>query len=100
MVNLVSKIAISGVVFVAVVYQFIFKTLIFDTLGHGRKLKSIKDFNHVRCEKINVAGLEACEDMWLHEPTGFLYMACSTSESRTKWLPALVVPPLTLKHDC
>ncbi|KAF8849101.1 putative serum paraoxonase/arylesterase 2 [Acephala macrosclerotiorum] len=89
MVNLISKVAIFGVVFVAVLYQFIFKSLIFDFLGHGRHVLSIKDFNHVQCERIDDLGLEGCEDMWLHEKTGFLYMACTDSRSRVQWNPAV-----------
>jgi hypothetical protein len=93
MVNLVSRVAIIGAVFIAVAYQFIFKTIIFHTLGYGRKVSSIKDFPDVRCEKITELGLEGCEDMWLHEPTGALYMACSDSQSRTQWLPAFANSP-------
>lgn len=102
MVNLVSKVAIVGVVFVAVVYQFVAKTIIFDSLGYGRSLEPLAAFSNVRCEKVDELGLEGCEDMWLHESTGFLYMACSDSQSRTQWLPASVsqayfhVPLLTL----
>lgn len=96
MVNLISKIAISGIVLVAILYQFVVKTLIFDTLGYGRKLQSIKAFSNVRCEKIDVPGLEACEDMYLHEPTGYLYLACSSLKGRTNWLPAFVIPKSTL----
>jgi arylesterase / paraoxonase len=92
MANLLSRFAIVGVVFVAVAYQFIFKSIIFDTLGYGRTVLSIKDFPDIRCEKITELGLEGCEDMWLHEPTGFLYLACSDSQSRTQWLPAWVEP--------
>lgn len=88
MVNLVSKVAITGVVFTAVLYQFVFKFLVFDILGHGRKVDSIKDYSHARCEKIDKLGLEGCEDMWLHQKTGFLYMACSNSDERVQWLPA------------
>lgn len=93
MVNLASKIAIVGAAFIAIAYQFIFKTIIFDTLGYGRKVLSIKDFNNVRCERIDELGLEGCEDMWLHDATGYLYMACSDIDSRTKWLPAYVSFP-------
>jgi hypothetical protein len=31
--------------------------------------------------------------MWLHEPTGALYIACSDSQSRTQWLPAFANSP-------
>lgn len=90
MVNLVSKVAIIGVVVLAVIYQFVFKALIFTTLGYGRSLESLDSFSDVRCEKVEELGLEGCEDMWLHQPTGFLYMACSDSDSRTQWLPTFV----------
>ncbi|KAH8679569.1 putative serum paraoxonase/arylesterase 2 [Tricladium varicosporioides] len=89
MVNLVSKAAIVSAVVVGVLYQFVFKTLLFDVLGYGRKVWSIKDFNNVKCEKIDELGLEGCEDMWLHEKTGYLYMACSDTRSRQQWLPAI-----------
>lgn len=90
MVHLASKFAITGVVFIGVLYQFFFKHVIFDVLGYGRKVGSIKDYSNARCEKIVELGLEGCEDMWLHQKTGFLYMACSDTESRQQWLPAFV----------
>ncbi len=93
-VTLLSRAAIVGVVFISILYQFVFKQLIFGTLGYGRKIQSIKDFPNVHCEKIDELGLEGCEDMWLHEKTGYLYMACSDSRSRTQWLPAFVPFPL------
>jgi arylesterase / paraoxonase len=90
MVNLISKVAIVGVVFIGILYQFIFKTIIFNTLGYGRSIEPLSAFENARCEKVTELGLEGCEDMWLHESTGFLYMACSDSQSRTQWLPASV----------
>jgi len=88
--NLASRVAIFGIVFVAIAYQLFFKYIIFDALGYGRKVLSIQHFENVRCEKVTELGLEGCEDMWLHSPTGFLYMACSDSQSRTQWVPAFV----------
>ena len=90
MVYFVSKVAAIGAVFIAVLYQFVFRSIIFDTLGYGRQVLTIKDFQDVRCERVTELGLEGCEDMWLHQPTGLLYMACSDSQSRTQWLPAFV----------
>jgi len=58
MVHLLSKIAIVGVIFLAVVYQFLVKSIIFDSLGYGRKVLSIKDFDGVTCQKIEELGLE------------------------------------------
>lgn len=92
MVNLISKVAIIGVVVIAALYQFLFKTLLFDIIGYGREVQSIKEFPHISCKKVDELGLEGCEDMWLHEPTGYLYMACSDTRSRTQWLPACVFP--------
>lgn len=89
MVNLASKLVIVSVVFLAISYQFLFKSVIFGILGYGRVISTISAFN-VQCKKIDQLGLEACEDMWLHEPTGYLYMACTDSQSKTQWLPAFV----------
>lgn len=91
MVNLLSRAAIAGGVFIAVLYQFVFKSIIFGALGYGRSVQSITDFPQFQCTKVDDLGLEGCEDMWLHEKTGYLYMACSTSQSRVQWLPALVL---------
>jgi uncharacterized protein YqcC (DUF446 family) len=88
MVSLISKLAIAGVVLVAVLYQFLIKHLVFGFLGVGREVASIQTYGHLRCQKVEELGLEACEDMWLHEKTGYLYMACSDSRSREQWLPA------------
>jgi arylesterase/paraoxonase len=90
MVDLGSKIAIVGLGLIAVLYQFVIRGLIFDFMGVGRQLSLLSTFN-VSCEKVTELGLEGCEDMWLHEPTGYLYMACSDSQSRTQWLPAFVL---------
>jgi arylesterase/paraoxonase len=98
MVNLVSTIAIIWVVFIAILYQFLFKGLIFGVLGYGRSFRSLSLFN-VQCKKIDQLGLEACEDMWLHEPTGYLYMACGDSEGKTRWLPSYVAS-LMVKGKC
>lgn len=59
--NLLSRLAIVGVVFLAITYQFLFKSILFDTLGYGRTVLSIKHFENVKCEKIDELGLEGCE---------------------------------------
>lgn len=74
---------------VAVLYAIFLKEFLFTFLGVGRALDPIESFG-VRCEKIYEPGLEACEDMWLHEPSGLLYMACSDSLSRVQWNPSYV----------
>jgi len=89
MVNFMSKAAIVSVVFAGVFYQFFLQDLIYETLGYGRNILSITDFNHIKCQKIDDPGLEGCEDMWFHDRTGLLYMACSDTYTRTQWLPAL-----------
>jgi arylesterase / paraoxonase len=78
---------IAGVV--AMLYQAVLKNLVFTILGVGRTVHPIESFG-VCCEKIKEPGLEACEDMWLHEPSGLLYMACSDSLSKTQWNPSYV----------
>ena len=92
MVNFGGQVAIMTVVIIGIFYQFFGKELYFDVLGHGREVKSIKDYPNFNCEKIDVPGLEACEDMWLHEETGLLYMACSSMESRLNWVPRCETP--------
>lgn len=83
-------IAVISVAALAILYQFVFKDLIFGTLGYGRTVQSIKDYPSYNCQRIEVPGLEACEDMWLHEDTGYLYMACSETKSRQSWCPPYV----------
>lgn len=72
----------------AVLYQYVAKALIFDTLGYGRVVQNVSAFSHLSCQKIDNLGLEGCEDMWLNDRNGFVYMACSDSQSRVQWLPA------------
>ncbi|KAH0827506.1 hypothetical protein J3R83DRAFT_4219 [Lanmaoa asiatica] len=36
-----------------------------------------------------VPQLQACEKLVLHQPTGLIYLACSTPHSRTHWTPTL-----------
>ena len=59
--SLLSRVAIVGVVFIAILYHFLFKSILFDTMGYGRQVLSIKDFEDVKCEKIEELGLEGCE---------------------------------------
>lgn len=93
MVNTFSKIAILGVpLLFAIFYQYIIKFAAFETLGYWRSVQPLSDFKTVvKCDKVTEPGLEACEDMWFNDATGLLYMACSNSQSKTQWLPALVI---------
>ncbi len=85
-----STVAVVGVTIIGILYQFIFKTIVFDILGYGRAIAPLTAFPDFKCEKIDELGLEGCEDFWLHNATGYLYMACSDSQSRTQWCPAFV----------
>ena len=97
MPNLLLRTTAVGAVVLAALYQFIAKTIIFDTLGYGRAVRTINSFSNVNCQKLDDLGLEGCEDMWLNDRTGLLYMACSDSQSRVQWLPASVDPCYTLQ---
>ncbi|SPO22489.1 related to serum paraoxonase/arylesterase [Ustilago trichophora] len=55
-----------------------------DVFGLGRPLNYT---SHGPCTKI--PELEACEDMWLHRPSGLLYLACSDIKGRLSWTPAV-----------
>ncbi|PWN52209.1 calcium-dependent phosphotriesterase [Violaceomyces palustris] len=70
----------------AVAYQFFTGkgTWIHDGLGIGRQLESI---NNKNC--IKVPELQACEHMWMHRPSGLLYLACSDPIGRVHWTPAV-----------
>lgn len=78
------------VALIAVLYQFLFRRIIFDVLGVGRTISTYDAFN-ATCERIDNLGLEGCEDLWLHHDTGYLYIACSDIQSRLQWLPAFVI---------
>ncbi|KAI9572177.1 hypothetical protein HD554DRAFT_2015273 [Boletus coccyginus] len=53
-------------------------------LGVGRIIDSVGNGD---C-KI-VPQLQACEKLVLHQPTGLVYLACSTPHSRSHWMPTL-----------
>lgn len=91
MVSAVSKLTLAAGL-IAISYQALFKNLLFTILGVGRTVHPLESFG-VRCEKVREPGLEACEDMWLHEPSGLLYMACSDSLSKVQWSPSYVSDP-------
>jgi arylesterase / paraoxonase len=88
MVSTLSKFTLTAGL-VALLYQAVLKNLLFTLLGVGRTVHPLESFG-VRCEKIKEPGLEACEDMWLHEPSGLLYLACSNSLSKMQWNPSYV----------
>ncbi|KAA1133757.1 hypothetical protein PGTUg99_012133 [Puccinia graminis f. sp. tritici] len=57
--------------------------------------------NNEHCSTI---GLEACEDIWVDQPTGLAYLACSSRTQRAFWetgvgiLEAEKLPPRSLDH--
>lgn len=55
-----------------------------DVFGLGRQLNYT---SHGPC--IKIPELEACEDMWMHQPSGLLYLACSDIKGRMAWTPAI-----------
>lgn len=77
-----------AVLLLAGLAQFAMKTI--TLLGYRRAMSPLASFGNYECEKVTELGLEACEDMWLHEASGHLYMACSNAQATTQWLPALV----------
>lgn len=79
------------VALLAIIYQLVIRDLLFTTLGYGRFVLRLEQFEGVRCEKAEGVGLQACEDMWFHEPSGLLYLACSDPVSRMDWLPSYVL---------
>lgn len=80
------RLALVGVVVGTIFYQFIYKSLILGTLGYNRALEPFLNFD-VECEKIDDVGLAGCADMWLHQESGMLYMACSDTRGRAEWFP-------------
>ncbi|KAF7852880.1 uncharacterized protein EAF02_012110 [Botrytis sinoallii] len=82
------RLALVGVAVSTIFYQFIYKSLILGTLGYNRALKPFLNFD-VECEKIDDVGLAGCADMWLHQESGMLYMACSDTKGRAEWFPSL-----------
>lgn len=63
-------------------YQLKLKPIL-ATLGIGRVIQPVGNTN---CAAV-APELQACEKVVLHQPSGVIYLACSTRESRTHWLP-------------
>ncbi|KAH6914438.1 serum paraoxonase/arylesterase [Coprinopsis sp. MPI-PUGE-AT-0042] len=64
-------------------YQFKVKPRL-ERLGYGRVIQSI---GNDRCT--GIPELKACEKLVIHQPSGLLYLACSTPESRVHWTPTI-----------
>lgn len=56
-------------------------------------LRKIVNVNNQRCSRIK--GLEACEDIFIDQPTGKAYLACSHREHRANWVPAINILKLS-----
>lgn len=56
-------------------------------LAIGKVLQPISDFPAYQCRRIHDPLLHACEDMWLSEATRQLFLACSDSDARNRWMP-------------
>jgi len=52
-----------------------------------RPPRVIQPLGNEKCK--GIPELQACEEIILHQPTGILYIACSTPSSREHWLPTL-----------
>lgn len=83
MPSLITYLAIP-VALATLAYQFLSGpgSTVHDVFGIGRAL----NYTAHTCSPI--PELEACEDMWLHRPSGLLYLACSDIQGRIAWLPA------------
>ncbi|KAF9449175.1 serum paraoxonase/arylesterase [Macrolepiota fuliginosa MF-IS2] len=66
----------------AAVYQFWFKEVLL-IAGYNRVVESVGNKN---CRK--VPDLRACEKLVVHQPSGHVYLACSETHLRLKWLPS------------
>jgi len=65
-------------------YQIYVKPLL-STFGYSPD-RIIKPTGNKNCKA--VPELKACEKLVLHQPTGVIYLACSTPSSRAHWTPA------------
>jgi len=65
----------------AIIYQFTIKPKL-ALYGQGRVIESI---GNSKCQKY--PEVKACGKLVLHEPNGFVYMACSTPKNRRDWFP-------------
>ncbi|KAG5643602.1 hypothetical protein DXG03_000610 [Asterophora parasitica] len=65
------------------VYQLYLKPILV-TAGLWRDVESI---GNKHCKAVKE--LQACEKIVLHQPTGVIYLACSTPSSRPFWTPAV-----------
>ncbi|PAV18920.1 serum paraoxonase arylesterase [Pyrrhoderma noxium] len=81
MSRLVLTVLVGLVAVVTGFYQLVIRPKLV-VLGEGRIIQPI---GNTKC--VTYPESKACEKILLHEPSGLLYMACSTQESRVHWLP-------------
>ncbi|KAI5123880.1 hypothetical protein M0805_005697 [Coniferiporia weirii] len=82
MVRLLVTVLVALAAVLGGLYQFSLRPKLV-VLGQGRVINSV---GNTKCKAY--AEAQACEKVVVHEPTGRVYMACSTQQSRTHWLPA------------
>lgn len=63
------------------------------TLLHSGIFKVGQNRNNEHCSTI---GLEACEDIWVDQPSGVAYLACSSRTQRPFWETGLRILELSL----
>lgn len=71
-------------------YQFLFKDIIFTSMGVRRTIQNVTDFPY-DCRRIRHPKLEGCEDMWLDNELRLLYAACAPVLGRVHWTPRSVL---------
>ncbi|KAK0559236.1 hypothetical protein OC844_004553 [Tilletia horrida] len=72
----------------AVVYQTHLADSLWAFAGAGRVLNhNLTALAAPRC--VQYPELPACEDGWLHEDSGILYLVCSSLDGRRAWLPTM-----------
>ncbi|KAJ3863572.1 hypothetical protein EV359DRAFT_73547 [Lentinula novae-zelandiae] len=73
------------VAFLAALYQIYLSPLL-QVIGVFRTVENF-GLDPAACR--GLPEFQACEKIVLHQPTGILYLACSTPESRLAWTPAM-----------
>ncbi|TDZ22324.1 Serum paraoxonase/arylesterase 2 [Colletotrichum orbiculare MAFF 240422] len=73
-------------VIIAIGLQNVLKDPIKLAFGFGKTFQPLSDFPYT-CRRIEDSRLQACEDMWLHEATRELFLACSDPKARSQWMP-------------
>jgi len=83
MARVILSISVAILAVVASLHQLWYKPLLAN-YGQGRIIESTGNENCIK-----VSELQACEKTVLNQPTGLLYLACSTPSSRVLWTPSM-----------